>query len=196
MDKPLMPLATAVWLIDNTSLTFEQIAEFCGLHNLQVQGIADGEVAKSITGVDPIVAKQLTREEISRCEANPKASLQLSEEAKSLIKEQKKKQKTSKYTPIARRQDKPDAIDWLLKNCPELTDQQIVKLIGTTKKTIDSIRDRSHANYANLKPRDPVMLGLCKQSDLDRVHEIAKERVQAAEQASKKAAAEKVEKMS
>jgi len=179
MERPLMPKATAIWLIENTTLTFEQIADFCGLHLLEVQGIADGDVAKGIIGVDPVSAGQITKEEIEKCEKNPKLKLSLSDNAKKLIKEQAKQKKTAKYTPVVRRQDKPDALAWLLKNCPELNDSQIMKLIGTTKSTIASVRDKSHWNAQNIRPRDPVLLGLCTQTELDRVYNIAKEKAAA-----------------
>lgn len=169
MTLPLLPKATAVWLVDNTTLTFEQIAEFCGMHILEVQGIADGEVAVGIAGKNPVLARQLTREEIERCETDSKALLKLTETAKEYITSEKDKKKKSRYTPVARRQDKPDAIAWLLKHCPNITDRQITKLIGTTKKTIEAIRDKSHWNYSNITPRDPVLLALCKQKDLDNV---------------------------
>ena len=179
MNKPLMPKATAVWLIENTTLTFTQIAEFCGLHLLEVQGIADGEVAKGIIGVDPVTSGQLTREEIARCEDDETARLKLAEVAIQHHVTEKKQKKTSKYTPVARRQDKPDAIAWILKNCPEINDPQIVKLIGTTKSTIDSVRSKTHWNSQNIKPRDPVLLGLCTQTELDRLYEQAKRRAEA-----------------
>lgn len=166
MTLPLMPKATAVWLIENTSLTFKQIADFCGMHELEVQGIADGEVAGGIIGENPVNAQQLSHEEIARCEADSSASLQLLYATKQYIISKKKKTK-SRYTPVARRQDKPSAIAWLLKHCPNIADIQIVKLIGTTKKTIEAIRTKSHWNWQNIKPRDPVLLGLCTQSDLD-----------------------------
>jgi hypothetical protein len=161
---PLLPKATAIWLIDNTSLTFGQIAEFCEIHPLEVQGIADGD-GENIMGVDPILANQITRKELDRCMADAKARLQLSDAAKSYSKTQKKTK--SKYTPIARRQDKPNAVLWIVKNHPELSDAQIVKLIGTTKNTIQSIRQKTHWNISNIKPQDPVLLGVCTQSNLD-----------------------------
>ena len=164
MDKPLMPKATAVWLVENTALTFEQIAEFCGAHPLEVKGIADGDVSMGIVGRDPIINGQLTREEIDRCTADPTARLKL---AKSDIPAPKKRSKGPRYTPIAKRQEKPDAIAWLLRNHPELKDSQVIKLIGTTKTTIAAIRERTHWNSSNIRPRDPVLLGLCQQSDLD-----------------------------
>lgn len=159
-----MPKATAVWLIENTTLTFDQVADFCGMHPLEVQGIADGEVAVGIVGVDPVAAGQLTAEEIKRCEGNPKERLRIAESAHKYI---SKKSKGGRYTPVARRQDKPDAIAWLLKYHPYIPDSQIVKLIGTTKQTIAAIRDKAHWNTQNLKPRDPVLLGLCTQTRLD-----------------------------
>ncbi len=166
MTLPLMPKATAVWLVENTSLAFEQIADFCGMHILEVQGIADGEVSSGIIGKDPITSHQLTREEIERCEANPKAKLKLITATEVYIKD-KKKQKTSRYTPVARRQDKPAAVAWILKHCPDVTDLQITRLIGTTKTTIAAIRNKTHWNYSNITGKDPVLLGLCSQNDLD-----------------------------
>lgn len=167
MTAPLMPMATAVWLVDNTALTFDQIAEFCGLHALQIKGIADGEVATGIIGCDPIAANQLTRDEITRCESNGSAKLRLSAEFAAYLENQKKK--IGRYTPVARRQSKPDVVAWLVQNYPEMTDGQIVKLIGTTKKTIDAIRDRSHWNWPNITPKDPVLAGFCSQNDLNRI---------------------------
>lgn len=165
---PIMPKATAVWLIQNTSLTFVQIAEFCGIHELEVQCIADGEVASNILGLDPILSKQLTQAEIERCSKNPEAKLQITVSvADEFLSPAKKKQ--SKYTPIARRQDKPDAVLWLLKNYPSIDDKTIIKLIGTTKFTISTIRDRTHWNIKNIKARDPVLSGLCTQVELDKM---------------------------
>jgi len=178
MSTPLMPKATAVWLIDNTTLTFEQIADFCGLHPLEIQGIADGEVSKGIMGVDPLNTGQLTSEEIKRCEADASLSLMLSEEAKRHLIVEKKSHKGGKYTPVARRQDKPEAVAWLLKNCPELSDSQITKLIGTTKTTIESIRSKTHWNSSNINPKDPVLLGLCSQTELDKVYFAAKQKAE------------------
>ncbi len=166
MALPLMPKATAVWLIDNTKLTFDQIAYFCGLHPLEVKGIADGEVAIGIVGQDPIANNQLTTEEIARCEANPAANLKLLESTVPLARQ---KTKGARYTPLSKRQDRPDAIAWLLKYHPEVGDAQVQKLLGTTKATIDSVRSRTHWNAPNIKPRDPVSLGICSQSELDRV---------------------------
>jgi uncharacterized protein len=165
MTLPLMPKATAVWLVENTSLSFEQIAEFCGMHALEVQGIADGEVAIGIVGLDPIASGQLTREEINRVEGEKQARLQL---AKSELPElQARANKTANYTPVSKRQDRPHAIAWILRHHPELTDAQIRHLVGTTNSTIQKIRDRSHPETPNLKPRDPIALGLCTQAQLD-----------------------------
>ncbi len=163
MTTPLMPKATAVWLVDNTTLSFRQIAEFCGMHELEVQAIADGEVAAGIVGADPIASGQLTREEIQRGEADPSVTLKLASNDRPMP---VSRPKGPRYTPVAKRQDRPDAIAWLLKNHPELSDAQITKLIGTTKATISAIRDRTHWNAQNLKPRDPVTLGLCTMADL------------------------------
>jgi len=164
-DKPLMPKATAVWLIDNTSLTFEQIADFCGIHPLEVKGIADEDVAKGIKGIDPVATGQLTHEQIEEAEKNPEMRLKMAP-AKYKMPHIKAK-KTPRYTPVSKRQDKPDAIYWLLRNHPELTDADIMKLIGTTKATIAKIRDRGHWNSQNIKAVDPVTLGLCTQIELD-----------------------------
>lgn len=164
-DTPLMPKATAVWLVDNTSLTFEQIADFCGLHELEVKGIADGQVAQGIKGMDPISSGQLTREEITRGQDDPSYRMKL---AKSNVRiPETKTKRRPKYTPVSRRHDRPNAIYWLLRNHPELRDSQIMRLVGTTKPTIQSIRERTHWNMSNLQPQDPVTLGLCKQLDLD-----------------------------
>jgi hypothetical protein len=164
-DKLLMPKATAVWLVENTSLTFEQIADFCGLHVLEVKGIADGDVAHGIRGSDPITSGQLSREEIARAQNDPSYRLKLAR-SKVFIPEVKSK-RAPKYTPVSRRQDRPNAILWLLRHHPELRDSQIMRLVGTTKTTIESIRERTHWNSASLQPQDPVALGLCSQIDLD-----------------------------
>lgn len=164
-QTPLMPKATAVWLVENTSLTFEQIAEFCKLHPLEVRGIADGEVAAGIKGLDPITSGQLTREELERAAANPNHHLRLAERKVKVP--EMKKSKGPRYTPVSKRQDRPNAILWLLRNHPELKDAQIIRLIGTTKSTIAQIRDRTHWNAQTLTPIDPVSLGLCSQIDLD-----------------------------
>lgn len=165
-ELPLMRKATAVWLVENTSLTFAQIAQFCGLHELEVQGIADGDVASGIIGQNPILSGQLTQEEISRCEAKTDSYLILNKSAATQILSEKK---SSKYTPIARRQDKPDGIAYLLKYYPDITNAQIKKLVGTTDKMIDSIRTRSHWNMKEIKPRDVVLLGLCSQSHFNEI---------------------------
>ena len=164
MATPLMPKATAVWLVENTSLSFEQIGEFCGLHALEVQAIADGEVAVQMQGLDPIANGQLTLEEIERCQKDPAARLKISAEAMPVP---MVKHRGPRYTPIAKRQDKPDAIAWLLKSHPELSDGQISKLIGTTKPTIQAVRDRTHWNSPNIKPRHPVAVGLCTLQELE-----------------------------
>jgi len=166
MPLPLMPKATAVWLIDNTSLTFDQIAEFCSLHPLEVKGIADGEVAIGIQGRDPVPDGELTREEIERCVADPSARLTM---AASDIPRPKARTSGPKYTPVTKRQDRPNAIMWLLRYHSELSDAQICRLVGTTKPTINSVRERTHWNMANLKSIDPVSLGMCTQVELDEV---------------------------
>jgi hypothetical protein len=164
MPAPLMPKATAVWLVENTSLTFEQIADFCELHPLEIQAIADGEVANQMQGLDPVANGQTTMTEIERCQADPQARLKLSPKA---LPQQMFRHKGPRYTPIAKRQDKPDAIAFLLRNHPELSEAQISKLIGTTKPTIAAVRDRTHWNSPNIKPRHPVELGLCTVAELD-----------------------------
>jgi uncharacterized protein len=161
---PLMPKATAVWLVENTSLSFDQIAEFCHLHPLEVQAIADGEAALSIKGLDPVLTGQLTREDIQKAEADASYRLGLVAQRMSAP---PAKRKGPRYTPVSRRQDRPNAILWLLRNHPELKDAAIMRLVGTTKPTIESIRSRSHWNSNNLQPTDPVALGLCSQIDLD-----------------------------
>ena len=174
-DAPLMPKATAVWLVENTSLTFDQIAEFCKLHPLEVKGIADGEVATGIKGYDPISTGQLTREEIAAAEREPDHRLHLS--TSKVRTPEFKKARGARYTPLSRRHDRPNAVLWLLRNHPELKDAQIMRLVGTTKHTLQAIRERTHWNSANLQPMDPVTLGLCSQIDLDfEVNRAAKER--------------------
>ena len=165
MTDILMPKATAVWLVENTSLTFEQIADFCGLHPLEVNGIADGEVARDIRGADPIANGQLSRDELDKAQgnANYMMKVQKSRHAELL----KPVRKGPKYTPVSRRQDRPDAIAWFLRNHPEITDGQISKILGTTKATIEQVRSRAHWNTANIKPVDPVTLGLISQLELD-----------------------------
>lgn len=161
---PLMPKATAMWLVDNTTLTFKQIAEFCGLHELQVKAMADGDAGSMITPTNPLYNGELDQEEITRCEKNVNAKLHLK---KSELPQPLARAKGPRYTPVAKRDDKPNGIAWLLKNHPELGDSQIVRLIGTTKDTIQKVRDRTHWNSNNIKPSNPVLLGLCKQSDLE-----------------------------
>jgi hypothetical protein len=165
MNAPLMPKATAVWLVENTALSFDQIADFCNLHPLEVKAVADGDAAQGIKGLDPLQTGQLTRDEITKGEADSKYRLQLLN-PKVRLPEAKNK-KGPRYTPVSRRQDRPNAILWLVRNHPELKDAAIMRLVGTTKSTISAIRDRSHWNAANLSPLDPVTLGLCSQIDLD-----------------------------
>jgi hypothetical protein len=164
MNKPIMAKATAVWLVDNTTLSFKQIGDFCGLHELEVQGIADGDVAQGVKGFDPIVNNQLTPEEIARGEADPAYTLKLKFNPAAVGEE---KRRGPRYTPLSKRQDRPAAILWLVKFHPELTDGQVAKLVGTTKPTIQTIRERTHWNIGNIQPIDPVALGLCRQSELD-----------------------------
>ena len=176
MSQPLMPKATAVWLLDNTVLTFEQIADFCNLHILEVKGIADGDVARGIRGADPIAAGQLTRVEIENCQKDSEKRLKGIEKKENLPKAERRVGK--KYTPLSKRQDRPNSIFWLVRNHPELLDAQISRLIGTTKNTIESIRDRTHWNSAYLNPVDPVSIGLCTQLDLDKEVEKASKRIE------------------
>ncbi len=166
MALPIMAKATAVWLVDNTTLSFKQIADFCGLHELEVNGIADGEVAVGIKGFDPIVNKQLDQAEISKGEASPIHKLKLMHNPAA---DGEQKRRGPRYTPLSKRQDRPASILWLVKFHPELTDAQISKLVGTTKPTIQALRERTHWNIANIQPIDPVALGLCKQLELDAV---------------------------
>jgi len=174
-NAPLMPKATAVWLVENTSLTFDQIADFCKLHPLEVKGIADGEVAAGIKGHDPITSNQLTREEIAKAEKDPDYRMHLAVSKVRLP--EIKPRRGARYTPLSRRQDRPNAILWLIRNHPELKDAQIMRLAGTTKTTLEAIRNRTHWNSAALTPMDPVTLGLCSQIDLDfEVNRAAKDR--------------------
>ncbi len=177
MSRPLMAKATAVWLIENTTLSFRQIAEFCGLHELEVQGIADGDVATGVKGFDPVANGQLDPIEIERGQADPSYRLKLKFNPAAVGEE---KRRGPRYTPLSKRQDRPAAILWLVKFHPELTDGQISKLVGTTKPTIQSIRDRSHWNIAQITPIDPVALGLCRQSELDAAVQAAARRKAAA----------------
>lgn len=171
MARPLMPKATAVWLVENTALTFRQIAAFCGLHELEVQAIADGEVAQGMQGLDPVQAGEVTQEEIDRCAADPTAELK---PAKPDVPQPK--QKGARYTPVSKRQERPDAIAWLLKNYPELSDGQVSKLIGTTKPTIVAVRERTHWNSPNIKPQNPVGLGMCSSEELEKAVALARAR--------------------
>ncbi len=186
MVLPLMPKATAVWLVEHTALSFDQIAAFCGLHPLEVQAIADEEVAVGIVGLDPIANGQLTDEEIKRCEADPDARLEMAE---ATMPRPAPKTQGPRYTPIAKRQERPDAIAWLLRHYPELTDAQISKLVGTTKSTINAVRDRSHWKGANIKPVDPVDIGMCSYEDLLAAVQTARRRVARAEQRAAREAA-------
>lgn len=169
--SPLMPKATAVWLIENTALTFEQIADFCKVHVLEIKAIADGEAAVGMTGMNPVSSGQLTQEEITRCEQNPQEKIRLTPPvtAASIL-----GKKTGRYTPVSKRQDRPDAIAWFLKFCPELTELQICRLLGTTKPMIHAVRSRTHWNSSNIKARNPVQIGLCTQTELDQALEVSR----------------------
>ncbi|WP_428392696.1 DUF1013 domain-containing protein [Lichenicoccus sp.] len=173
MTLPLMPKATAVWLIEKTALTFTQIAEFCGMHPLEVQAIADGEVAQGIVGYDPVANHQVTQGEITRCEGDTSLRLHILSANNPVT----RRSKGARYTPVAKRNDRPDAIAFVLRNYPQLSESQIIKLLGTTKDTIAKVRDRQHWNSANIKPRDPVILGLCSQTDLNAVVTAANDRL-------------------
>ena len=173
MALPLMPKATAVWLVENTALTFEQIAKFCGLHSLEIQAIADGEVALGMVGLDPVANGQLTLAEIRRCETDPDAALRLLEQN---LPQPVVRAKGPRYTPVTKRGDKPDAIAWLLKFHPDLSDAQICQLIGTTKNTIIAVRDRTHWNTTNIKPRSPLQLGLCSLREMEEALSRARKR--------------------
>ena len=174
-ETPFMPKATAVWLVENTTLTFRQIANFCNLHELEIKGIADGDVAKGIKAYNPILAGQLSRDEIDLCSKDPGRKLNLVERAEEV---QVRERKKPKYTPLSKRQDRPDAALWLLKNYSEFTDGQISKLVGSTKGTVSLIRKRSYWNFSNLKAKDPVILGLCSQNIFEKSLEKAKRRVE------------------
>jgi hypothetical protein len=164
MSLPIMPQGTAVWLVENTALTFEQIAQFCGLHVLEVQALADEQVSAGMIGVDPIKLGQLTQEEIDRCSADPDAVLALSAPKFTVMLKKKSKRK---YTPLLKRQERPDAISWLIKFYPEMSDAAVCSLLSTTKTTVLAIRNRTHARINELKPKDPVLLGFCSQVELD-----------------------------
>ncbi len=176
MSQPMMPKATALWMIENTGLSFKQIAEFCGLHELEVQALADGDVMGGMAPLDPVLSGQITAEEIKRGEADPEAHLRLvhTETPQPLP-----RARGARYTPISKRQDKPDGIAWLLKNHPELSDAQICKLLGTTKSTIAAVRDRTHWNSSNIRPRDPIDIGICTYVDLSKAVEAARTRAAA-----------------
>ena len=174
-EAPFMPKATAVWLVENTTLTFKQIANFCNLHELEIKGIADGDVAKGIKAYNPILAGQLTREEIDNCSKDPNKNLKLNKKNEDVKINERKK---PKYTPLSKRQDRPDAILWLVKNYSELSDGQISKLVGSTKGTVSLIRKRSYWNFSNLKPRDPVILALCTQNNFQKALDKAKRRIE------------------
>ena len=170
-----MQKATAVWLVEYTSLTFKQIADFCGLHILEIEGIADGNVAKGIMGVSPVAIGQLTTEEIKRCEKNPETELKLADSfEKMLLEEDKKRKSKGKYTHIAKRKDKPNSILWIIKTCPEMTSRAIARLLGSTLNTVDAIKNKTYWNYQELRSRDPVILGLCSQKDLDEAIALAR----------------------
>ncbi len=185
MDTPLMPKATAVWLIDNTRLTFEQIGAFCGLHMLEVQALADGDIGAGINGRDPVTQGDLTRDEIARCEALPDERLVMARRSGPRV---SARSKGPRYTPVAKRQDKPDAIAWLLRHHPELSDAQIGKLVGTTRTTINAVRDRTHWNTANIRPQHPVDIGLCTYIDLSQAISKARARLPAEEREALEAA--------
>ena len=183
MTLPLMPKATAIWLVENTALTFKQIADFCGMHELEIKGIADGEVGMGIKGLNPMSTNQLTKEEIEVATNDPEHSLELIQNEITLQTERDPKQK--KYTPLSKRQERPDAISWLLRNHPELKDSQIAKLVGSTKNMVISIKTKANWNMSNIRPQDPVGLGLCKQIDLD-------DALEKAERSQKRAAKKKI----
>ena len=183
MTLPLMPKATAIWLVENTALTFKQIADFCGMHELEIKGIADGEVGMGIKGLNPISTNQLTKEEIDKAANDPEHSLELIQNEITIQTERDPKQK--KYTPLSKRQERPDAISWLLRNHPELKNSQVAKLVGSTKNMVVSIKNKTNWNMSNIRPQDPVGLGLCKQVDLD-------EALEKAERSQKRAAKKKL----
>ena len=183
MTLPLMPKATAIWLVENTALTFKQIADFCGMHELEIKGIADGEVGMGIKGLNPISTNQLTKEEIDKAANDPEHSLELIQNEITIQTERDPKQK--KYTPLSKRQERPDAISWLLRSHPELKDSQVAKLVGSTKNMVVSIKNKTNWNMSNIRPQDPVGLGLCKQVDLD-------EALEKAERSQKRAAKKKL----
>ena len=174
-DSPLMPKATAVWLVENTKISFKQIADFCNLHELEVKGIADGDVAKGIKAYNPILAGQLTRDEIEKASTNVNKSLILNKKKLNISPNPKKK--TQKYIPLSKRQDRPDAVVWLIKNFPQLSDNQIAKLIGSTKNTVSLIRNKNYWNISNLSPKDPVVSNLCSQIDIKNAADKADQKI-------------------
>ena len=182
-NVPLMPMATAVWLVENTSITFKQIAKFCNLHELEIKGIADGDVAVGIKAYNPILSNQLTREEIQLSSEDPSRLLQMNKKNTEI---EVKKMVGTKYTPISKREDRPNAIAWLTKNYPQLADSQICKLVGTTKNTVVGIRTRKHWNMSNISPKDPVAANLCTQTDLIKAIERAKKKQERLEKEKKK----------
>ena len=190
MSQPLMPKSTAYWLIENTILTFEQIAEFCGLHELEIQALADGEINTGIMGTDPTHSGELTKEEIERCEKSSNAKLKMN---KTDLPKPKARAKGPKYTPVAKRAEKPNAILFLVKTYPELSDMQIARLIGSTKNTVESVRNRTHSNMTNLKPTDPIGFGLCSFDDLEKSLKRARNKIKREEEAAKKALENSVE---
>ena len=178
IGKILMPKATAVWLIDNTALTFEQIADFCGMHVLEVQALADREITEYIVGSSPILNGMLTKEDIEKCEKDPNARLSLNKTSEEFI--SKSRDVKSRYTPMAHRQNRPDAIMWIIKNHPDIYDAQICKLVRTTKSTIQAIRERTHKSIAEIQPRNPVLLGICSEFDLTKAIADAEKKAEAA----------------
>ena len=172
-DRPFMPKATAVWLVENTKIRFKQIATFCALHELEVKGIADGDVAKGIKAYNPILAGQLTREEIEKCSKDINRALVLNKK----ILDIKSEKKVKKYVALSKRQDRPEAVLWLTKNCPQLSDGQIVKLVGSTKNTVAAIRNKNYWNSSNLSPKDPVVSNLCSQTEIKNAVEKAKRKI-------------------
>lgn len=186
VGKILMPKATAVWLIDNTALTFEQIADFCGMHTLEVQALADRESNDYIVGLSPVLNGMLSKEDIAKCEADPNARLVLNKHSEEFIK--KSHDVKSRYTPMAHRQNRPDAILWLVKNHPDISDAQICKLVRTTKATVESIRERTHKNMSEIVPRSPVLLGICSEFDLRKAIDDAEKKTLAAQKKAEKLA--------
>ena len=174
-DSPLMPKATAVWLVENTKISFKQIADFCNLHELEVKGIADGDVAKGIKAYNPILAGQLTRDEIEKASTDVNKPLILNKKELNISSNPKKK--TQKYIPLSKRQDRPDAVVWLIKNFPQLSDNQIAKLIGSTKNTVSLIRNKNYWNISNLSPKDPVVSSLCSQIDIKNAADKADQKI-------------------